>query len=98
MGILAARHWILEQPGAHLPLLHRVAVGGISVGWGVGILQSLVHAGTLAVPNPDAFSMVHTCAGIGCTAIFGLIAHRLQSVLAGQRSSWVVSWRWDAAP
>lgn len=81
VGILAARHRILENPAAHLPLLRRVAIGGISVGWGVGTLQFLVHTGTLSVPNPDALSMVHTYAGIfagiGYAAIFGLIAHRL---------------------
>ncbi|MGO1975264.1 MAG: DUF418 domain-containing protein, partial [Propionibacteriaceae bacterium] len=41
VGILAARHRILEEPERHLPLLRCVAGVGISLGWAVGLAQAL---------------------------------------------------------
>ncbi|MET0302902.1 MAG: DUF418 domain-containing protein, partial [Microbacteriaceae bacterium] len=83
MGILAARHRILDEPGRHLPLLRRVAIGGIAIGWAGGILQAAAHVGALPLANPAALASVHFATGIltgvGYAAVFGLIAHRITS-------------------
>jgi uncharacterized membrane protein YeiB len=81
IGILAARHRLLDEPGRHLPLLRRTAVLGLAVGWGAGTVQALLHLGVLVVPNPSAFVSLHLYtgifAGVGVAALFGLIAHRV---------------------
>ena len=80
IGILAARHRVLDEPGRHLPLLRRTAVLGLAVGWGAGTVQALLHLGVLVVPNPAAFVSLHLFTGIfasvGMAAVFGLISHR----------------------
>lgn len=55
IGILAARHRVLDEPGRHLPLLRRTAVLGLALGWGLGSVQALLHLGVLVVPDPSAF-------------------------------------------
>jgi len=81
IGILAARHRILDEPGRHLPLLRRTAVIGLALGWGLGSVQALLHLGVLSVPNPSAVVSFHLLtgifAGVGVAALFGLIAHRV---------------------
>lgn len=81
IGILAARHRVLDEPGRHLPLLRRTAVLGLALGWGLGSVQALLHLGVLVVPNPSAFLSLHLFtgifAGIGVAAVFGLVAHRI---------------------
>jgi uncharacterized protein len=83
IGILAARHRVLDAPGRHIPLLRRTAVVGLALGWGLGSLQALLHLGVLVVPNPSAFVSLHLFtgifAGVGVAAAFGLIAHRISS-------------------
>jgi uncharacterized membrane protein YeiB len=54
IGILAARHRVLDEPGRHLPLLRRTAVLGLALGRGAGAVQALIHLGVLVVPNPSA--------------------------------------------
>lgn len=81
IGILAARHRVLDEPGRHLPLLRRTAVLGLAVGWGAGTVQALLHLGVLVVPNPSAVVSLHLFtgifAGVGVAAVFGLITHRI---------------------
>ncbi len=81
LGLLAARHRVLEEPGAHLPLLRRTAAVGIAVGLSAGLAQALVHVGVIALPDPGAFAGLHIATGIfaalGYAAVFGLVAHRL---------------------
>lgn len=83
IGILAARHRILEEPQRHLPLLRLIAALGIGVGWSVGALQALVHLGALSLPAPSVLESVHFTsgifAGVGYAALFGLIAHHLRT-------------------
>jgi uncharacterized protein len=83
IGILAARHRVLDEPSRHLPLLRRTAVLGLAVGWGAGTVQALLHLGVLVVPNPSAFVSLHLYtgifAGVGVAAVFGLNAHRISS-------------------
>ncbi|OLM09102.1 MULTISPECIES: DUF418 domain-containing protein [unclassified Pseudonocardia] len=80
IGILAARHRVLDEPARHLPSLRRTAVLGLALGWGAGTVQALIHLGVLVVPNPSAFVSLHLYtgifAGLGYAALFGLIAHR----------------------
>lgn len=84
VGILAARHRVLEHPDQHLPLLRRTAILGIALGWGGGAI--------VAAQNLDAFGLspdldwgflllqffTGLCGGLGYVAVFGLIAARLQ--------------------
>ncbi|TDD14383.1 DUF418 domain-containing protein [Nonomuraea diastatica] len=81
LGVLAARHRILEEPSRHLPLLRRVAVLGIAAGWLTGAALALQHVGVLGLPSAAALSALHfytgIFAGVGYAALFGLIAHRI---------------------
>ena len=83
LAFWAARRRILEEPGAHLPLLRRVAVVGLSVGWGFGLLHALDHVGVLPVPDQVFWVFLATQSasglfgGLGYVALFGLIGHRL---------------------
>ena len=82
-GFWAARRRVLEEPGRHLPLLRRVALVGLSVGWGFGLLHGLDHLGLLGVP-PQLFwvfmvtqSASGLLGGLGYVALFGLLGHRI---------------------
>ncbi|MFC3996748.1 DUF418 domain-containing protein [Nocardiopsis sediminis] len=79
IGLLAARHRLLDEPARHLPLLRRLAVAGISVGWLAGLPLALQHIGAIAPAYVPVFSGLHLYAGIftgvGYAALFGLIAH-----------------------
>ncbi|MFW5417752.1 DUF418 domain-containing protein [Nocardiopsis sp. CNT-189] len=81
IGLLAARHRILEEPSRHLRLLRRVAVPGIAAGWTTGAALALQHTGVLDVAPEAALSGLHFYTGIftgvGYAALFGLIAHRI---------------------
>lgn len=83
IGILASRHRVLDEPQNHLRLLRLVAGVGIGVGWTVGLAQALVHIGVLDVGSASALSSLHfysgIFAGVGYTALFGLVAHRLRA-------------------
>ncbi|WMY78335.1 DUF418 domain-containing protein [Citricoccus sp. I39-566] len=83
VGILAARHRILEEPERHLTLLRWTAAVGIGVGWTVGLAQAFVHLGILELPNPSMLGAPHfysgIFAGVGYAALFGLLAHRLRT-------------------
>ncbi len=89
IGLLAARHRILEEPSRHLPLLRWVAAVGISVGWAAGAALALQHVGAVDLGNAAVLSSVHFYTGIftgvGYAALFGLIAHRI--TLRGTRNS-----------
>ena len=83
LAFWAARQRILEEPGAHLPLLRRVAVVGLAVGWGAGLVHALEHLDVLVVPDQVfwVFSVTQLVTGLfgglGYVALFGLIAHRI---------------------
>lgn len=84
LAILAARHRVLEEPRAHLPLLRRVAIIGIGTGWTVGALAAAQNANLLGLgASADlAFSGVLSLSGLMCgvgyVALFGLIAARIE--------------------
>lgn len=85
LAFWAARRRVLEEPGAHLPLLRRVAVVGLSVGWGFGLLHGLDHIGLLSLPDQVFWVFFATqgtsglFGGLGYVALFGLIGHRIAS-------------------
>ncbi|HEX7351919.1 DUF418 domain-containing protein [Brachybacterium sp.] len=83
LGLLAARHRLLEEPEKHLRLLRWVAGLGIGLGWGVGLTQALVHLGVLTVPSTALLESAHFLTGIGAgagyAALFGLLVHALRS-------------------
>jgi uncharacterized protein len=81
MGVLAARHRILDEPGLHLVLLRRLALWGIAAGWATGAALVLQHTGVIDLAAVTVLSSLHFFAGIftgvGYAALFGLVAHRL---------------------
>lgn len=82
-GILASRKRILDRPGDHLPLLRRLAVSGILLGWGTGVVLALQHIGVVEIAPDGTLVNLHlfagTFAGVGYAALFGLLAHRLSA-------------------
>jgi len=89
IGVLAARHRILEEPARHLPLLRRAAVLGIGVGWTTGAVLGLQHVGVLDPAFAPAVASVHFYTGIftgvGYAALFGLLAHRITTTRGTDR-------------
>ncbi len=89
LAFQAGRHRVLEEPERHLPLLRRVAVGGVAVGWLGGLPSALDHLGVVDVPDAVSWALfpVHATtgmfAGVGYVACFALLAHRLSSGPAG---------------
>ncbi|TDE42843.1 DUF418 domain-containing protein [Nonomuraea mesophila] len=73
LGIWAARHRVLEEPGRHLRKLRWTASAGVAIGWTGGLPPALGD-------SPDAVivwlqSMTGLPCGVGYAAAFGLIAH-----------------------
>jgi uncharacterized membrane protein YeiB len=97
MGVLAARHRLLDEPGRHLVLLRRLAVWGIFAGWASGAVLALRHIGVIDVGPVSALTAVHFFAGVftgvGYAALFGLLAHRAQ----GRAAATARPVRWLAA-
>ncbi len=85
----AARHRVLEEPGRHLPLLRRVAVGGVAVGWLGGLPSALDQLRVVDVPDAVSWALFPVqattgmFAGIGYVACFALLAHRIGTRPAG---------------
>jgi uncharacterized membrane protein YeiB len=83
LAFWAARQRILEEPGQHLPLLRRVAVLGLAVGWSFGLVHAIDHVGPGLVPEQVFWVFLATqsvsglCGGLGYVALFGLVAHRI---------------------
>ncbi len=82
LGVLAARHRVLERPTEHLRLLRGTAVLGIAAGWAVGLVHGLNHIGALELTNAGALNPLAFASGLGTglgyAALMGLLAHRLQ--------------------
>ncbi|TGO05400.1 DUF418 domain-containing protein [Serinibacter arcticus] len=84
VGILAARHRLLEEPERHLPLLRRTAVVGIAVGWLGGAVTAAQHLDLWGIPAALdwGFLFLQTSTGLlgglGYVALFGLLAARLR--------------------
>lgn len=97
LGFWAARRRILEQPGEHLPLLRRVAVTGIAIGWLGGLPHAAAVMGVLRIPEESmfVFELSQTAtglpAGLGYAAVFGLVGHRLAHRLGRRRRPGPVS-------
>ena len=83
LAFWAARRRILEEPGQHLPLLRRVAVIGLAVGWSFGLVHALEHLGVIAIPDQVFWVSLATQStsglfgGLGYVALFGLLGHRI---------------------
>lgn len=94
MGVLAARHRILDEPSRHLVLLRRLALWGIAAGWITGAVLALQHTGVAEIAPVTALTGLHFYAGIftgvGYAALFGLLAHWMSGRAAA--SSRPVRW------
>ncbi|WP_046470956.1 DUF418 domain-containing protein [Allosalinactinospora lopnorensis] len=84
LGFWAARNRILEEPHRHLPLLRRVAIGGIAFAWLGGLPHALHHVDILPLTESVSWvfsttqSFTGLLGGLGYAALFGLIGYRLQ--------------------
>ena len=90
LAFWAGRRRILENPGEHLPLLRRVAVAGIAIGWLGPLPSALNHVGAIAVPDHAAWIFFYPVqiltgffGGLGYVALFGLLGHRVALRRAG---------------
>ncbi|MDA3644750.1 DUF418 domain-containing protein [Saccharopolyspora indica] len=81
LGIWAGRRRILEEPHRNLPLLRRVAIIGITLGWLGSLPAALDRIGVLPPVNELALMAMQwptgLAGGIGYVALFGLLAHRV---------------------
>ena len=93
LAFWAGRRRILEHPGEHLPLLRRVAVVGITIGWLGPLPAALDHVGVLGVPDHAAWVFLPVqiltgfFGGLGYVALFGLIGHRVALRRSGAPSN-----------
>ncbi|HIY67693.1 MAG TPA: DUF418 domain-containing protein [Candidatus Agrococcus pullicola] len=105
LGWIAARRGILDDPASHKPLLQRVALFGIAIGWIGGLPSALTHMGVLTVPS-WTFAGLDTLSGaagaLGYVALFGLLAAHWQTTppapvrwiaAAGKRSLTFYLWQ-----
>ncbi|MFD7025572.1 DUF418 domain-containing protein [Promicromonospora sukumoe] len=83
IGAWAGRRRILEEPGRHLTLLRRGAVGGLTIGAVGGLPMGLLAAGWLRLDAGTAglvtvlYNNTGTLGAVGWTCLFGLLAHRI---------------------
>ncbi|PUB31730.1 putative membrane protein YeiB [Promicromonospora sp. AC04] len=93
LAFWAGRRRILENPGEHLPLLRRVAVVGIAIGWLGPLPSALDHVGVLAVPDHAAWVfypvqiLTGFFGGLGYVALFALVGHRVALRRSGAPSN-----------
>lgn len=89
LGLLAAKHRVLDEPGRHLRLLRVTAAVGLLLGWGGAVPHALTHLGVVGDAGAATFTSLHffsgLSAGAGYAALFGLLAHRFER--AGQRNA-----------
>ncbi|MHA6627611.1 DUF418 domain-containing protein [Pseudonocardia sichuanensis] len=84
LGFAAGRRGLLDDPGAHRPLLRRIAVGGIAVSLLGALPAALIGVGAVAlgvVPTGLLLALqvlTGVCGGAGYAAAFALLALRLE--------------------
>nr|WP_079056072.1 DUF418 domain-containing protein [Streptomyces caeruleatus] len=97
LGFWAARRRVLEEPGRHLRLLRRTAVGGIAIGWLGALPAALAHVGALDVPDDaqseeGALTLLRdatgNAGGIGYVAAVALFAHWWTHRRSGTGKGW----------
>ncbi|HET6708332.1 DUF418 domain-containing protein [Amycolatopsis sp.] len=93
LGILAARHRVLDEPLRHRALLVKVAVTGLGVSVLGGLPLALISAGMWADPSPLLASVAGAAhlptgyaGGLGWAALIGLTAIRFS-----HRRGWIVT-------
>ncbi|WP_306368328.1 DUF418 domain-containing protein [Nocardiopsis sp. CC223A] len=80
VAIVCARHRVLEDPGAHRPLLVRTAVLGIAAGWAGAVPSALVHHGLWDLPEWAPLLLngfTGLFAALGYAALIALAAARI---------------------
>ncbi|ADG80185.1 hypothetical protein TPAU25S_01059 [Tsukamurella paurometabola] len=96
LGMLAARHRLLDEPARHLPMLRRAAVVGLGIGWGSGLVVALQNVGGLGIDRGYDFAFVEAHSvgglfgGVGYVALFGLAAAHVEA--NGRRREAGVPW------
>lgn len=81
LGVLAARHRLLDEPERFVPLLRGLAVGGLTTAVLLGLPLAMMAAQLVdvsSVPVALAFGLAHAiggyAGGVGYAALFGLLA------------------------
>lgn len=84
LGIVAARHRLLEQPRQHLRLLTVTAIVGILLGWVGALPHALAHLGVIRGLQEVLWGfapwqmLTGLAGGLGYVAVFGLIGARAE--------------------
>ncbi|GAA3736628.1 DUF418 domain-containing protein [Salinactinospora qingdaonensis] len=79
LGMWAARHRILEEPGHHRRLLWGMTLAGVAVAWLCALPEALYHVGVFDVSavTGSALSGIRSLSGlaggVGYVALFGLL-------------------------
>lgn len=90
LGILAARHRLLEQPARHRRLLALLATGGIGIGTLGALPHALAHLGVIGGLQEVLWGfapwqmVTGLLAGIGYVAVFGLLGALVDGRPAGR--------------
>lgn len=99
LGMLAARHRVLDDPRNHVALLRRVACIGVTVGVLTAVPLALINLEALGSSREDNWILLplHTLGGLfgglGYVAVFGLVAARFENHRERQRDgsfAWAV--------
>lgn len=86
LGMLAARHRVLEEPWRHLRLLRGTAVAGLALGWLGPLPLALAHTGALDLSDAMVSDIGPLVAlrdatgqagGLGYVAVLTLLSHAL---------------------
>ncbi|WP_170957888.1 DUF418 domain-containing protein [Brachybacterium timonense] len=83
LGWIAARNRLLDEPWDRLPLLRRMAVLGIGIGWLVAAPSAIAHWDAIHLPDGlfwafmGLSSLTGIAGGIGYVSAFALLAARL---------------------
>lgn len=91
LGMVAARRRLLDEPADHVPLLKRIAVIGLTIGWGTGLLMALQNLEMLGLDRKfdTVLTPLHMLGGVfggmGYIAVFGLISVRLERLRESPR-------------
>ncbi|OLL72492.1 hypothetical protein Ae168Ps1_0869 [Pseudonocardia sp. Ae168_Ps1] len=85
LGYLAGRAGLLDDPGAHRPLLRRIAAGGVAVSVAGAVPAALTAVGVLAVPPVTGGLLLAlqvltgVAGGAGYAALFALRGLRAEA-------------------
>ena len=91
LGVWFVRSGVMENPGAHLPFFHKLAVYGLPIGIGMGLLGSLIAMSHTPGDRYDGWGIAIGLSTIGnlpaCLGYVGLVVLMLHSKTVFSRIS-----------